>query len=180
MINHFRLHFWAVLMVLTSFSALPWELSAQLAPRLKLADLVTAEDARRMGLTGLSVEQLNLIEQWINGLVQSAYEIGAEDGRKQSAATLRQPSAAPSRLPSASRESLSTPSVVESRINGTFEGWTGETIFSLTNGQIWRQTQYAYLYHYAYSPRVTIVRVNAGYQLQVEGVRGTILVDRLK
>jgi len=32
---------------------------------------------------------------------------------------------------------------IESRVDGEFEGWDGETIFPLTNGQIWQQVQYA-------------------------------------
>ncbi|MDR0881742.1 MAG: hypothetical protein LBP55_04270, partial [Candidatus Adiutrix sp.] len=33
---------------------------------------------------------------------------------------------------------------IESQIDGTFEGWSGETVFKLTNGQIWQQSSYAY------------------------------------
>ena len=36
---------------------------------------------------------------------------------------------------------------LESRINGDFEGWTGETIFELDNGQVWKQASYAYNYY---------------------------------
>ena len=37
---------------------------------------------------------------------------------------------------------------IESRIDGQFEGWDGDTLFQLSNGQIWQQTQYAYTYRY--------------------------------
>ncbi len=29
---------------------------------------------------------------------------------------------------------------------GTFNGWDGETIFNLDNGQVWQQSQYDYMY----------------------------------
>ena len=32
--------------------------------------------------------------------------------------------------------------VIESKIDGTFEGWSGETIVILTNGQVWQQNEY--------------------------------------
>lgn len=72
------------------------------------------------------------------------------------------------------------PDVIESRIDGDFEGWEGETIFKLMNGQIWQQVDYKYTYHYAYMPEVIIIKSVSGYKMKVEGVRGTIQVVRLK
>ncbi len=71
--------------------------------------------------------------------------------------------------------------VIETRMDGDFEGWTGETIFKLANGQIWQQTEFAYTYHYAYRPKVLIYRSKTGgWKLQVEGVNRAIGVQRLK
>lgn len=69
---------------------------------------------------------------------------------------------------------------IESYIDGVFQGWDGETIFRLMNGQIWQQAEYSYLYHYAYMPRVTIFSVSGGYKMQVEGVNKAIRVQRLR
>lgn len=52
-------------------------------------------------------------------------------------------------------------------INGTYEGFTGETIFALCNGQVWQQTSYAYHYHYAYRPPVLLYESPAGGVLAV-------------
>ena len=41
-------------------------------------------------------------------------------------------------------EAAETPAVIESQIDGEFEGWEGETVFVLTNGQIWQQSSYDY------------------------------------
>jgi hypothetical protein len=69
---------------------------------------------------------------------------------------------------------------IESYIDGTFEGWDGDTLFLLTNGQVWQQSSYAYTYHYAYRPLVVIYPSIAGYKMTVAGVNGTIYVTRLK
>lgn len=76
--------------------------------------------------------------------------------------------------------SKSSADIVESRIDGNFEGWTGETIFKLQNGQIWQQSSYAYWYHYAFSPKVTIYKSGGQYKMQVDGVGQSIFVKRLK
>ena len=39
--------------------------------------------------------------------------------------------------------------VFESKIDGDFEGWEGETIVKLMNGQIWQQVILLYLFIYA-------------------------------
>ena len=69
---------------------------------------------------------------------------------------------------------------IEGQIEGKFEGWDGETIFSLTNGQIWQQAEYAYTYSYRYRPSVTIFFAVGGCKMQVEGVDRAIRVRRLK
>lgn len=69
---------------------------------------------------------------------------------------------------------------IESRIDGDFNGWDGETIFRLVNGQIWQQSRYAYTYHYAYRPEVVIYRTSDGFKMQVDGVDGYVYVERTK
>src|SRR3989344_2622108 len=49
---------------------------------------------------------------------------------------------------------------IESSIDGEFNGWEGETIYKLINGQYWQQSAYHYHYHYAYSPKVLIYGSN--------------------
>jgi hypothetical protein len=73
-----------------------------------------------------------------------------------------------------------TPRLIESRIDGEFSGWEGDTIFVLQNGQIWQQSSYAYKYKYAYSPTVIIYPSGSGHKMKVDGVDGDIAVIRLK
>lgn len=89
-------------------------------------------------------------------------------------------SAAPSAPPPTRRAETATPSVIESQIEGDFEGWSGDTVFKLTNGQVWQQSSYAYTYSYRYRPRVLIVSAGGTYVMQVEGVNGKINVERLR
>ena len=98
-------------------------------------------------------------------------------GRSLNVQLIARGRAAPQTGPPATATS---PSLIESRIDGEFKGWEGETIFKLANGQIWQQASYAYTYSYAYSPAVIIFRTASGYQMQVEGVSGRIAVRRLK
>ena len=42
-----------------------------------------------------------------------------------------------------------SPSAIETEIEGDFNGWDGETIFKLANGQIWQQAEYDYEYEHA-------------------------------
>ena len=73
-----------------------------------------------------------------------------------------------------------SPDAIESQISGAFEGWSGETIFKLMNGQIWQQSQYAYTYQYIYSPHVLIFRIGGGYKMQVDGLAEMIGVTKLR
>ena len=78
------------------------------------------------------------------------------------------------------RDAPTSPSVIESQIEGDFEGWEGETIVKLMNGQIWQQSEYHYHYHYAFMPKVLIFRSGGGYKMKVEGVEKAVAVKQLK
>jgi len=69
---------------------------------------------------------------------------------------------------------------LEAQIDGEFNGFEGETIIKLTNGQIWQQSEYYYHYHYSYMPKVIIYKSNNVYKMQVKGIPKAIGVSRLK
>lgn len=60
-------------------------------------------------------------------------------------------------------------------IDGAWTGWSGDTIVQLTDGSVWRQTQYHYEYRYAYRPRVQI----SNGKMLVDGMNKAIPVRRL-
>ena len=68
--------------------------------------------------------------------------------------------------------------VIESKINGEFNGWEGETVYDLTNGQTWQQSRYKYVYKYAYMPEVLIYNPGGGHIMKVAGT--TAKVQRIK
>lgn len=71
-------------------------------------------------------------------------------------------------------------SVIETKIDGDFEGWEGETVVKLMNGQVWIQTEYYYEYHYAYMPDVLIYQSGGGWKMKVEGVGKAVGVEQLR
>jgi hypothetical protein len=121
--------------------------------------LVSAAEFREAGLHKLSPDELAALNRWLGRYAAAvAVTVGQVSNPKTSP----------------------KPDVIESRIEGDFEGWDGETIFKLDNGQIWQQASYAYRYHYAYRPEVVIYRSGGGYRMRVEDVSDTIPVKRLK
>ena len=73
-----------------------------------------------------------------------------------------------------------TGSVYETQIDGTFEGWDGDTIFKMMDGSIWQQASYDYTYHYAYMPKVIIYNKGDATYMKVEDVDDPIQVKRLQ
>lgn len=69
--------------------------------------------------------------------------------------------------------------VIQSKIKGTFNGWDGNTIVELINGQKWKQSTYAYSYSYAYNPDVIIYQSNFGFKIKVKGNNQTVDVERV-
>ena len=110
--------------------------------------------------------------------------VGAQNGYFY-LSRLETPSKEPLVLPPAASPPMSNhrgscSPAIESAISGNVEGWSGETIFKLANGQIWQQAEYAYTYFYEYHPDITIYQTSAGCRMKVEGQDETILVERLK
>jgi hypothetical protein len=78
------------------------------------------------------------------------------------------------------QQSAECSNAIESQIDGEFSGWEGETLFKLTNGQIWQQSSYDYTYSYAYMPEVLIFSSNGMCKMKVDDVSDSIYVQRLK
>ena len=131
---------------------------AQEYPDIPFEKLLSKSLQTQMGLQKLTSDErdkirIQLIEMYLKGV---------EEGRKQVSSV------------------GSLPRVIESKIDGEFEGWEGETLIKLINGQIWQQSEYHYHYHYAYMPEVVIYRSSMGYKMLVEGVDKPVGVIQLK
>lgn len=148
------MRFYLLTILLALFLSTPTTLTAQALPTIQ--ELMTSSEYRSAGLSKLSEAEIQRLNDWLHSYTMQIFEIAS------------------------TQLSNSTARVIESQIEGEFVGWEGETIFKLTNGQIWQQSQFAYRYHYAFRPKVTIVQTNSGYKMTVDGVSGSIFVKRLK
>ncbi len=73
------------------------------------------------------------------------------------------------------------PQTLTSYYDGSFTGWTGDTVFPLENGQVWKQVESGRLVVRAERPLVTIRRGWFGaFYLKVEGSNKQIRVKRIK
>jgi len=70
--------------------------------------------------------------------------------------------------------------ISQGKIDGDFEGFDENKKFKLTNGEVWQQVRFKYLYHYAYMPKVKVVQTNNGFELIVEGLDESVMVRKLK
>lgn len=68
---------------------------------------------------------------------------------------------------------------IRSQIDGDFDGWTGDTVVKLMNGQAWQQATYHYSYHYAFMPVVEVALVNGQTVMRVAGVPGAVPVTEV-
>jgi hypothetical protein len=155
------------LLLLAAFAALLPPATAQQAP-VPLDRLVTIERQKVLGLDKLAAEQ----RAGLVLLLQEAYQLGLQKGQEANPSSRGQ-------SPGVNRASA-TPSVIETQVDGEFNGWEGETIVKLMNGQIWQQTEYHYQYHYAYMPKVLVYSSSGGYKMKIEGVEKAVAVQRLK
>lgn len=73
----------------------------------------------------------------------------------------------------------SSPSTIESRIDGDFNGFKHGNIYKLANGQIWEQTEFRISVSIKISPAVTIIPTSDGYKMLVDGVSDPVRVKRL-
>jgi hypothetical protein len=60
-------------------------------------------------------------------------------------------------------------------VEGSWEGWDGETIVELSDGTIWQQDEYHYEYQYAYRPHASI----ANGRMSVDGMSRPVGVRQL-
>lgn len=158
----------AVLLLAVALSTALGGAAAQSISLPPVEELMSLELMELTGLSKLTPQELAQLNVWLTMYAQTVVEVYG------TAPSPAGPTASsPARSPT-------TSSVVESRIEGTFEGWDGDTVFTLTNGQIWRQAEYDYHYHYAYMPKVTIIPSGGRHLMQVDGVRKTIAVTRIR
>lgn len=68
--------------------------------------------------------------------------------------------------------------VIQSQIKGSFKGWGGRSVYTLTNGQVWQQAKFLQKYAVKYMPEVLVYHDGTGHLMQVAGT--LVRVRRLK
>lgn len=116
-------------------------LSAAAQQTLTIEQVMSAEELKSTGISMLTPAQRSELNRW---LARYTHVLLAE-----------------------TKKSGSCDPAIETQVDGDFEGWEGETIYKLRNGQIWQQSSYHYHYHYAYAPEVTIYSTTAGCAMKV-------------
>jgi len=94
------------------------------AQQMKIEQVMTPKELQDTGVATLTASQRQALNDWLN-----RYTL-----KLLLAATQQEPTAPESRPV---RSSCSP--AIENRISGEIEGWDGDTIFKLDNGQIWQQ-----------------------------------------
>jgi hypothetical protein len=128
------------------------------AQEIRLEQLLTKEEQSKLGITTMSSESKTAMRDGLVRMYQQGYRAGQ---------IANKPAAVP------------TPTVVETQVDGEFNGREGGTIVKLLNGQIWQQTEYHYEYHYAYMPNVLVYGSDGGFKMKVDGTSRNVGVQRL-
>src|SRR4030042_7092499 len=139
---------------------------AQQFPEMSLYKILSEEEQQTIGVAKLNNEERENLRILIIKKYLAGFEEGKKEGIKQAAEYF------------AIQKDGGSSEVIESQIDGDFEGWEGETIVKMMNGQIWQQTEYYYHYHYAFMPDVLIYKSGSGYKMKVDGVEKAVGVIR--
>ncbi len=135
------------------------------AQQMKIEQVMTPQEMRDIGVTTLTAAQRQALNDWLNRYTLKLLLAANQQERATSEIAPVRSSCSPA---------------IENTISGDIEGWDGDTIFKLDNGQIWQQAAYDYTYFYAYRPEVTIYQTSAGCRMKVEDETETVLVKRIK
>jgi hypothetical protein len=147
------------LCVLSPISA--WAQAAEF-PGLEKA--MSSQEYDAAGLQKLTAEERARLDEFIRGFVSSSNQVAAQKA-----------------VDRAVKERKATPpDIIQSRIVGPFTGFTGSTVFTLENGQRWRQAQPDSRYFpKVEAPPVIIVKDTIGYRMYVAG-GGDVRVSRIR
>ena len=162
---------------------------------------MSPSERRAMGIDGLSVEQLEALNQWLRkrfdrGQENTTIEVRAEV-REQVLEAARMADAAEREAEIERRVTIEVeaakqrigvtpaePTVsepVKAKIRGSFNGWSGNTVFALDNGQVWKQRAGSFYRHEGSDYKVELKRnFFGGWEMTMISSGKTVLVTRVK
>lgn len=116
------------------------------------------------GLQKLTPDERARLDEFIRRFVSSSNQVAAEKAVDRAV----------------KERKVTPPEIIQSRIVGPFTGFNGSTVFTLENGQRWRQSQPDSRYFPKVdSPPVLIARDRIGYRMYIAG-GGDIRVSRVR
>ena len=138
-----------------------------------VAKLMSHDDFTKAGLGKLDTEEIKALNDWLQDYTQSITKTNLTilTVTNIEPAIVKRVLVVPQQIEEG---------VIETYIDGDFEGWEGETIWKMDNGQIWQQASYAYHYHYAYHPKVLIYRADVGWKMKADDDDESVAVKRIK
>lgn len=161
--------------------ALSLPISAWAAPAQPACDqtpdirnLMSVREYTQSGLDKLTQKQLQALNAWLEDYRKAL----CSPSGKSEEAPAEQPPSATKDFGKEPKEVNTTDRIV-SHIAGDFHGWTGQTRFKLTNGQIWIQAGPGYYETDLKNPKVVIKKLLIGYILQVNGNGKEVFVRRI-
>lgn len=138
---------------------------------------MTGKEFKETGLHKLSDEELNALNDWLRG-----HSVATLDN----AVVRRDQAASPAGDPVADTRGFEGGKVdtntIVSRLVGEFDGWDGETIFTLENGMIWKQNETdIFSIRTLVNPVVTIKSgMWSSWRLSVEEYNKSVKVQRIQ
>ncbi|MDE2070586.1 MAG: hypothetical protein KGJ04_04915 [Gammaproteobacteria bacterium] len=154
------------------------------ATSLDARDLMSVTEYHRTGVDKLSPGQLKSLNAWLNQYVQEragTSPAAAPPAPSPNAHAAVSGAAGFGADTMAPKENPAAPEHIETRIAGRFTGWTGNTVFKLENGQVWKQAGTGYFTDIELDhPQVIIKKLGFGYLLTLPGHGATVFVRRVK
>ncbi|NGP52963.1 hypothetical protein [Thioalkalivibrio sp. XN8] len=167
-----------------------WCLAALLLPAVAPAqEAGQARDATRGFIECLELrdptERLACYDRMAVAVIEFGLALPEAAGERGAPAAAAAAPAAPAPTPEEEfgleQERAAETASIKAGVVGGFQGWTGDTVFELDNGQVWQQTGTG---RYEYSGQDRAVIITRGFlgsfSLQPEGLNRTVRVQRIK
>ena len=136
-----------------------------------IKNLLTQEKFDQMGLSKLSDRELSVLYDWIkSGEFEEPVAEKPSIDTVQAALNQSAPKAV----------DLERNQTIKATIKGKFSGWSGKTIFKLSNGQVWRQRIKGNWRYRAESPSVEIKKNFMGYYVMRVDDKKSVGVSQIK
>ena len=133
-----------------------------------LQDMMTAEEFKAAGLDKLSEEELKNLNAWLQGYRHTTATKAAEEATAEVTKKV-------------AKESRAKLDNLVSRVDGTFNGLTGNTVIKLEDGTVWKQANAGDRFHAQITdhPPAAVMHGVFGYKMRVVGT-GEFYVDPVR